>query len=999
MELILLTGLAYAGNYLSNYNESNEDKYELPKHEVLHNDSIYDSDIIGKTSEKVEKKADELNKLSMNPEKTKVIPQFYNQLGNNNKSNIKIIREKDMNNKTYLADNADKITNNDNLLETFNRNKRIKRNLKESYVDQFNPQVFDSNGKPVCSNDIHESTDDSYMLSLERDLALKKGWSIFDEEQDMTYGIVGKNEFRHNNMQPFFTGRGMEFNEYNEQNRAHKVELFSGSSRNYIPKHEVEPFFEPTPNENVLTRGMPNHSDFLQTRYIPGNGRNNQLPFEQKQVGPGLNLDPNEDGHPGMYDTYRNLPKTTNELRSKFNPKETYKGVIIPGQKGQKRPTQAPVVKRRPETFKTSTYDDLQKAGGAYTGPTVRDNFELCPTKKQQANKPYVGVAESQAYKLLPTGRNPLVKESSRNIYESNTPFNPSGNEHRTNRNLNSYQMPPNERSTTDPNSRAQGIGSSNRSVYASQMDQVKETLKETMINDGRGGNIVIPVQAIVSRLMDEPRMTNKQTTIYDGRGGVIKAPVNRIVAQLMDNAKATTKETTIYDGRGGFIKAPINSITTQLMDQLRPTTKQTLIDDGRAGVVSGQVSLITAQLMDNLRTTTKQTTIYDGRGGVITAPVNKIIAQLMDTVRATTKETMINNGRGGNIGGQVNRVTPQLMDELRTTTKETMISDGRGGMVKAPINAITAQLMDVLRATTKETTINDGRGGAITAPVNKIVSYLNDQVRTTLKQLLVDDNRGGNIGSLVNSTTPHYTSQLDPTLKQLMINDNRGGNVGSLINSITPHYIEQLDPTLKQLLIHTAYLSGLNKEGGTGYMVNQMSAPTTQRQTTLTPYTGIMNAESGNAYKILDYTAPTTLRQILSDLYYTTPAKDQESFYPRNNDAEYHMTIDNRKQQLIRGRTPTTRGADQIPGAAGMNVQLRNPINISRANAPYQPTYERLPTNYVQQQPLQQVGTRLAPYVLSGLTSNQLVNNLVFTQNRSDGILNDMSTSIASLK
>ena len=42
-------------------------------------------------------------------------------------------------------------------------------------------------------------------------------------------------------MVPHFKNNGSLINDYNEKNLAHKVELFSGSSKNYIPK-SVDPF-------------------------------------------------------------------------------------------------------------------------------------------------------------------------------------------------------------------------------------------------------------------------------------------------------------------------------------------------------------------------------------------------------------------------------------------------------------------------------------------------------------------------------------------------------------------------------------------------------------------------------------------------------------------------------------------------------------------------------------------------------------------------------------
>ena len=113
--------------------------------------------------------------------------------------------------------------------------------------------------------------------------------------------------------------------------------MYSGSSRNFIPKRRIIRKFCSSSKECKFSKWITKLSRTSKGYYLPSKERN-ILPFEQEQVGPGLNLDPNQsirvDG--GRHEEYRPLPKTVDELRSTDRPKITYKGVMKPGQRVKK---------------------------------------------------------------------------------------------------------------------------------------------------------------------------------------------------------------------------------------------------------------------------------------------------------------------------------------------------------------------------------------------------------------------------------------------------------------------------------------------------------------------------------------------------------------------------------------------------------------------------------------------------------------------------------------
>lgn len=147
----------------------------------------------------------------------------------------------------------------------------------------------------------------------------------------------------HNNMEPFFGGsikQNMDPHVFNT-----KLEKHTGAGVIFPHKKEVKRFF-PTVKDPFVN-GMPVAINRQMDRFIPALHKNNQKPFEEIRVAPGLNKSMNDNTtNIGFHDTYRYTPKTVNELR--INPKQTYKGRITgEGFYNAKRTAEQPVILRR----------------------------------------------------------------------------------------------------------------------------------------------------------------------------------------------------------------------------------------------------------------------------------------------------------------------------------------------------------------------------------------------------------------------------------------------------------------------------------------------------------------------------------------------------------------------------------------------------------------------------------------------------------------------------
>ena len=98
--------------------------------------------------------------------------------------------------------------------------------------------------------------------------------------QNMHYGMVDKEHFVHDNMQPNTSRRDFEVKQWFYQDR--KLQIYSGMDQHYKHKKEVGPFF--LPQQNIThVHGAPVRDDEIQTRYITDYQKNHSdLPFENK---------------------------------------------------------------------------------------------------------------------------------------------------------------------------------------------------------------------------------------------------------------------------------------------------------------------------------------------------------------------------------------------------------------------------------------------------------------------------------------------------------------------------------------------------------------------------------------------------------------------------------------------------------------------------------------------------------------------------------------------
>ena len=181
-----------------------------------------------------------------------------------------------------------------------------------SYPNQYTDKYFDQNNNSIISE---QKTNNTGVGNNEN-----------PNVYSLTGDIINKNDFTHANMTPYFGSKikGAS-NDYNTSESILDHKQGAGSQANC--KSEQAPLFVPEDNMQ-FTHGMPNQSDFVQSRMNPSMKVSNVTPWEKIQVGPGLNQGYNNSGNngfnSGMVARDSWLPKNVDELRTTNNPKPSY---------------------------------------------------------------------------------------------------------------------------------------------------------------------------------------------------------------------------------------------------------------------------------------------------------------------------------------------------------------------------------------------------------------------------------------------------------------------------------------------------------------------------------------------------------------------------------------------------------------------------------------------------------------------------------------------------
>ena len=343
--------------------------------------------------------------------------------------------------------------------------------------------------------------------------------------QSLSGNQVDLKNFEHNNMQPFF---GSHVKGYNIESRnvENVLDNMVGSGSQKFKKGEQAPLFKPQKNLN-FANGAPNQSDFLQSRVVPGSNMANIKPWEEVQVGPGLNQGYSSSGtggfNSGMEARNEWVDRNVDQLRTVTNPKVTY---TLDNHQGPanfynaipaSQENQGKVEKHNPDSYFLNTPDRWLTTTGIEKKQTSRAIEMNKPVNRSTTTSEYYGNSgnlggnntyapknfeKSKRQELIP---NPVINCKSNRSPATASDYGRPG-----------YVSLPNNRSSNNQETTFGVIGGMAKAAFAPLMDVLRPNKKENVVGNGRifeNAGSSVPAAPIYNP-QDRPGPTIKDTTI-----------------------------------------------------------------------------------------------------------------------------------------------------------------------------------------------------------------------------------------------------------------------------------------------------------------------------------------------------------------------------------------------------------------------------------------------------------------------------------------------------
>lgn len=388
------------------------------------------------------------------------------------------------------------------------------------------------------------------------------------EVYSLTGNYLNSQQFKHNNMVPFNGGK-VKGRTYDVNITETVLDNMIGSGSQVVKKIEQAPLFKPESNMQ-WAYGMPNQSDFYQSRVNPAMKNNNVKPFDSITVGPGLDQGYGINGsngyNSGMEARDKWLPKTVDELRVDTNPKLEYELINHEGPANSYIKT-APtaqmigrVEKQRPDTFFINTQDRWLTTTGAEKGETLRPIQEMGVVRRNDIKTEYMGPAGATDVKATtapvnfePSKRHEVVAGGINHSRAAGHGPHTDGEAF-----LRSHTNYENNRSTVkQPETLRSGFSGAIGAVIAPLLDILKPTRKDETINNvrvyGEGGTSIS--KGYVYNPQDATATTIKETTLYSQAFNINNQKEGIYVNNAMPGAPTQRDSTSCeyYTAAGGY--------------------------------------------------------------------------------------------------------------------------------------------------------------------------------------------------------------------------------------------------------------------------------------------------------------------------------------------------------------------------------------------------------------------------------------------------------------
>ena len=466
---------------------------------------------------------------------------------------------------------------------------------KEGFVNMGQPENYlpnmnvPSDNYPVQSDNLGpeqiraypdgRAVTDQYYNQTVYEREASKGVRVGSDIQTI-YSLTGdpidKSNFQHNNMVPYFGGkvRGSSTDHNISETR---LDNMQGGGSQHFSKKEVAPLFAPQ-EMMQFTHGMPNNSDFFQSRMNPSNRMANIKPWEEQKVAPGLGMGYGSQGsggfNSGMESRESWLPRTVNELRVATNPKVTY-GLANHEGPAMSKVTNMGVLgkveKNRPDTAYEWGPSRFFTTTGAEHAQAARGIEILQPQNRTDTTVSYFGNAAAGADNKGTYTQGAYAPAKKTQLCAENMgPTAAAGHGVATTGDygIQGYKLLPNNRATANAEAMG-GVGGLFKAAVVPILDILRPTRKENVIGNARpNGNVSVtapsaPVHNPADRLkttireMTGDKLDNNHLNVQNQRDGAYKVSKHTPI----ENQRDTTSIHYIGNAGGAATQTGVRSV------------------------------------------------------------------------------------------------------------------------------------------------------------------------------------------------------------------------------------------------------------------------------------------------------------------------------------------------------------------------------------------------------------------------------------------------------
>ena len=395
---------------------------------------------------------------------------------------------------------------------------------------------------------------------------------VFSDSIQSISGVeIPKEDFLVNDQgiksEPFFSGSGPANINFDDNQALMNHQ--GGSQAFRPPKREIGQFFELQKDLGNVHGNTFDGARADVSRYIGGNERRNELPFEQERIAP---IDDKSEVNRDIDLAYAQR-NSVDAIRTLNNLKESYGGKVLGGKGIDHRGLEGEVFQHKPDADYVNTADRWLVTTGAIEAPMIQPEEVVKETNRAYFNEGKMGPAG--AVNFNPSESRPNFKRSTNQQLTVDTNRNMTletksiDDDH----NRGGYFAYPNEREITEERTYEGNIKSVFQGETERLYDSVRTTVKQTTLDNDRNGFVGSSITTVPEeRLQDSVRTTKKQTTNFEYNGNAGSYLPGSMSNDQFYRADLNPNKEIISQGRE---PTPVNTKLTNGMDTMNVDIKK----------------------------------------------------------------------------------------------------------------------------------------------------------------------------------------------------------------------------------------------------------------------------------------------------------------------------------------------------------------------------------------------------------------------------------------